>query len=463
MEKIFTLSKYSIITKLEADDNYMLVHGYTGAVDIVSKEVGKSLNTMKIFSKKNVPFSENTFDILVSRGYLTNKTQEQEQEYVTRMGNVMYKLNKVNDVYMFLVAYDCNFRCPYCFEETIAKKGNQWSRKVFTKDMVDKAYNAMNQIWSGRKQPTSSIILYGGEPLLASNKDIVSYIVNKGVDLGYKFDAITNGYDLDHFEDMLGPNRIEKLQITIDGTKDRHNLTRIHYKENNTYDKIIKNIEIALKNDTVVTIRVNTNRDNVDELTKLMKIFQEYHYTDNPKFSMYAANLVDYNFGTECTKNENCNLSSHFMSKAEFVRRQKSLDFKFGLQDRTLDNILNAIKNKQKLKLSPIFCTAQSSMYIFDPFGEIYACWNTVGDKNEVIGNYQNKLELKNDNDIKWRGKSIVDNPVCVKCKYLFICQGQCRYYSSQIESKFNKVYCTNYQEIFKIITNEIYNKYCNI
>ena len=63
MEKIFTLSKYSIITKLEADDNYMLVHGYTGAVDIVSKEVGKSLNTMKIFSKKNVPFSENTFDI----------------------------------------------------------------------------------------------------------------------------------------------------------------------------------------------------------------------------------------------------------------------------------------------------------------------------------------------------------------------------------------------------------------
>ena len=113
MEKIFTLSKYSIITKLEADDNYMLVHGYTGAVDIVSKEVGKSLNTMKIFSKKNVPFSENTFDILVSRGYLTNKTQEQEQEYVTRMGNVMYKLNKVNDVYMFLVAYDCNFRCPY--------------------------------------------------------------------------------------------------------------------------------------------------------------------------------------------------------------------------------------------------------------------------------------------------------------------------------------------------------------
>lgn len=151
MEKIFTLSKYSIITKLEANDNYMLVHGYTGAVDIVSKEVGKSLNTMKIFSKKNVPFSENTFDILVSRGYLTNKTQEQEQEYVTRMGNVMYKLNKVNDVYMFLVAYDCNFRCPYCFEETIAKKGNQWSRKVFTKDMVDKAYNAMNQIWSGRK------------------------------------------------------------------------------------------------------------------------------------------------------------------------------------------------------------------------------------------------------------------------------------------------------------------------
>lgn len=57
----------------------------------------------------------------------------------------------------------------------------------------------MEQIQSYRERGNNVITLYGGEPLLAENKDIVTYIVEEGVKRGYKFEAITNGYDLDCF------------------------------------------------------------------------------------------------------------------------------------------------------------------------------------------------------------------------------------------------------------------------
>ena len=98
-----------------------------------------------------------------------------------------------------------------------------------TKEMVDKAYQAMEKIEPQQQLHCKDIALYGGEPLLKENRDIVEYIVRKGCEKGYKFHALTNGYDLDAFVDLLSPELIYKLQITIDGTRDFHNQKRIHY------------------------------------------------------------------------------------------------------------------------------------------------------------------------------------------------------------------------------------------
>lgn len=51
--------------------------------------------------------------------------------------------------------------------------------------------------------------------------------------------------------------------------KELHNTQRVHYKGYNTFDKIIFNIGIALKQGTGVTIRVNTDRNNFDDLQQL--------------------------------------------------------------------------------------------------------------------------------------------------------------------------------------------------
>ena len=113
--------------------------------------------------------------------------------------------------------------------------------------MVDKAFHAMEFIRPHKELRKEVITLYGGEPFLKENRAIINYIVSEGRKRGYYFDAATNGYDLDAFADILSPDIFTRLQITMDGMKDMHNLRRIHYQCDTTFDKIVSNIRMVLE------------------------------------------------------------------------------------------------------------------------------------------------------------------------------------------------------------------------
>ncbi len=55
---------------------------------------------------------------------------------------------------------------------------------------------------------------------------MASDIVDEGLKRSYSFSAVTNGYDLHHFTDLLGPKEIRRLQITLDGEEENHNRNR---------------------------------------------------------------------------------------------------------------------------------------------------------------------------------------------------------------------------------------------
>lgn len=242
MENLRT-SSYMIPVKLEKEeDKYMLIHGYTGAIDIVTENLLEKIKSIA----KGHDFSDNMLQQLIKRGYITTKTQEEEYAYVARVAKAIHKRKQIlNTSFTWVVTYNCNFRCPYCFENR-EMKDSQHSNTL-TIEEVNSIYRAMEQIQPHKELRSSILTLYGGEPLLAENKEIVNYIVEEGVKRGYKFNAITNGYELEHYLDLLSPTKICKLQITIDGPKAIHDTRRIHYKDHGTFDKIIHNISMALK------------------------------------------------------------------------------------------------------------------------------------------------------------------------------------------------------------------------
>lgn len=91
METLRT-SSYMIPVKQEKeDDKYMLIHGYTGAIDIVT---GSLLKKMKSIAKGH-DFSESMLQTLLKRGYITTKTQEEEYAYVARMSRALHKRDEI--------------------------------------------------------------------------------------------------------------------------------------------------------------------------------------------------------------------------------------------------------------------------------------------------------------------------------------------------------------------------------
>lgn len=437
---IFRLSSYCITTGLDEDlDSICMIHGYTGAIDIVDKSIVDFLQANSTFRKEDIPCSASTQDALEKRGYITKRTNEEEVEYVGRFANALFKRNLLFEAgFTVVISYDCNFRCPYCFEKGIVKDNTTFSRQ-----MADKLYEAIEKLSSG-KQPKQDITLYGGEPLMKSNKESVDYLIQKGKSLGYTFSAITNGYDLDCYEEWLSPETIQFVQITIDGIRERHNQRRIHYKEEPTFDKIVDNIGLALKRGVRVSVRINTDKENVNDITKLKDIFTELHYTENKLFSMYSALLVNYS-GVE---------SENFLSQKEYVERLKEKHLEEICQDHGLSKkIQNAIESNKSIYFSSTYCGAQTKGYVLDPLGNIYPCWEVVNRKEHCLGSYKGEEITWNEATLDmWRKCTLIDDG-CIKCKYALLCCGGCP--AKRLEKK----KCLRLDDVLHYAVNKAFSK----
>ncbi|MDR1668284.1 MAG: hypothetical protein LBS03_11455 [Bacteroidales bacterium] len=89
----YRFSSYAIPVKLEDEkDKYMLIHGYTGAIDIASAQLVSKIRSNENIGENHDSLSKETLDALVKRAYLTTKTREEEEDYVRRFAKILHKL-----------------------------------------------------------------------------------------------------------------------------------------------------------------------------------------------------------------------------------------------------------------------------------------------------------------------------------------------------------------------------------
>ena len=447
MEKL-RVSSYMIPVKLEQEeDKYILVHGYTGAIDVVSGELLNDIQSVGTKDNLVQPMVEH----LLKRGYLTRKTQEEEYDYVKRIARALHKRDTMllHKVFTFVVTYNCNFRCPYCFENREAKSDTQII--TFTKQQVDEAYKAIEEIEPNIELRNKMITLYGGEPLLKANKDIISYIVNVGQQKGYKFSAISNGYDLEHFLDFLSPEQICKIQITIDGTREHHNQRRIHYLHHDTFDKIVANIEKALKQNVLVVVRVNNDNFNVENFVELKNYFDSIGFYKYPNFQLYSA-MIRRNELISSKENE----SIDFISSHSFLSKHKKMGTLNLCKDFTVfQRVYNAICQKSPIAFKSYFCAAQIEGYVLDFLGDIYPCWEVIGNEKYRIGNYKHGSIQWNQEVLKQWHVNISSNPNCLKCKYALFCGGGCIAHSFRGD----RSHCAYFRKIFEFAVTKAFFK----
>lgn len=469
-------SNYCIFVDLDGTDKKtMMLHAYTGAMDIVQAQIATFLKEHSMFEEEEINFSKDSLALLIARGYITTKSAAEEKDYVRRFAELLHK-DSMRHIkgFVFMVSYDCNFRCPYCYEAGVSGNGHKWSKKTFTKEMVDRAYDAMTEIEPDESKRYKVITLYGGEPFLKENVEVVEYMVRKGQKLGYTFEAVSNGYDLDQYKSVLSTGAILNIQITLDGAREMHDSRRFHYATRESFDKIFHNIKLVLDHNISVALRFNADANNFGEIKKLEKLFRDVGYYDTNKFSLNPALLRDEEGGVtpdsslienEETKNTDKKTSDniHYINREEFNKLFQEAGLDVNHHDYGLYRmLLSALKQGSYLRFHSIFCGVQANSFILDPLGDIYTCWETVGIKKHIIGTYRNGIEWRD--EIKhWRNRNIGNTPKCSNCKYALLCGGGCMAKAMRFGKNYHASFCDDYGSIVKMTLNRVYNDWVKI
>ena len=102
--KRYRISLYTIFINLEdAEGRYLLIHGYTGAIDQASAKVISFLRSGKpIMESEELPFSKETLQRLIARGYVTDKSPFEEKDSVKSMAEAFHKRDKMRKNFLFL-------------------------------------------------------------------------------------------------------------------------------------------------------------------------------------------------------------------------------------------------------------------------------------------------------------------------------------------------------------------------
>ena len=405
-------SRY-IITMHITEGKYFFVNTFTGAALLGTEKV------WKILKGDNPTCDEETLTELVSGGFLTELTPQEETECAFEKLKSAHNLYAEHTLFALILTYQCNMRCSYCFESYLFEKDQSWLEQVMTTEMVDAAFEAMENLNSDVKIP---IHLFGGEPLMLQNYELVKYVLEKGKSYNKSFLVVTNGLEADHFIPLLAQNDITSLQITVDGIQDVHDTRRKKRDGTGTFHKIVSNIDLLADSGLQTYIKVVFDHSTVKTLPALMTFFTEKGW-DNHKFVHYFLTPAGHHTEGGCF-NFLCNVTQEDF---EFLLYYKPLQ-------RALWQGLAPLRKKLGLGVetwlpSISYCRHNPSQTWFDPLGDLYFCTDSLGDPEHAVGRYYPDL-LFNQNYHLWKKRTIFHMKSCHHCRFAMICGGGCGHYA---------------------------------
>ncbi len=167
----------------------------------------------------------------------------------------------------FVVTEDCQLACRYCYLTGKNKKGKmnfETAKKTIDYLLTDKNINE------------DSVVLdfIGGEPLIEVGliDRICDYFKLRSYELNhpwfdsYRISFSTNGllYSDSRVQEFIRKNRLHlSIQITIDGTKIKHNIQRIYPDGRGSYDNVLKNVKLWVSQFPETSTKVTVSSDDI--------------------------------------------------------------------------------------------------------------------------------------------------------------------------------------------------------
>lgn len=399
-------SNYNFLYDLESEENSVLIYNSrTNALAVMDAKHTHMFNAF-VHNKREIT-DEEFLKSLVDGGFVV-------EDDVSELSIIKYQLlsSRFNTKVLALTiaaTSDCNFRCIYCYEKNSMKAGSKMTDE--TKENLIK--------FIGEQMDTIeqlSINWYGGEPLLVMDiieemsERLIKLCEEKGV--AYTAGIVTNGYLLStEIARRLAVCKVTNMQITIDGPEEIHNKRRPLAGGQGTFKKILENVKDSKGLIDHISIRINTDQENVNETNKLIKDIKEMG-VDSENVSFYLGFVESHN---DCYLDEKC-LTAEAFSK-------KHLDF---MKENGI-HLMNAYP-----ALVANFCGADlKNSFVVDSAGLLYKCWNDVGIVERAVGSVapHDADDTRRYNDLLYYDYMLYDateDEECRDCKFLPICMGGC-------------------------------------
>lgn len=481
------VSNYISGAPLPSAESYLILHGYTGALDKVSFALGDFLiahRGMQWAPKiANLDLTEDAIGRLASRGYLTEKTDGEEREHLMRIAIALHERDlsmRVPGV-VIIPTYTCNLRCTYCFQPHEMHSGKGAFSSVMTESQIDDIFriitafahagsvasalgltNSAAKPAEGSKAAVRSIMLFGGEPLSSTTLPIVRYLAQKTASMGLGLKAITNGVDLHLFADLLGPEFIGEIQVTLDGLAELHDKRRVGPGFRRTFDIISRNIGLALDHRVNVNVRINVDRRNISQLGDLHDYFSSMGWYESADFRATAAAVHS---STPWVVGDVIQLRPRDtdLCESDLVFETRRLRDGSGCLIESYEPLVRRTLNKLLFGggypfESVSYCGATSGQLIFDPLGDVYTCWEDVGHSELRMGTFdEGNVTFSPQIGERWLTRFPGSIEQCSRCPYALIHKSGCGNHARQGTGTLSAAACESFQEYFPSLLARLY------
>lgn len=301
------------------------------------------------------------------------------------------------------VTNQCNLQCRYCYEN----KNNNIKRCMNIENEDDVIRYIVNNL-----EKENVIIYHGGEPLL--NWEFIKKATKeiKKFDPKCRFGLTTNGtiwnQEIESFLKEYKESFSDWISVSIDGSKQYHDLNRVYKNGKGTYDEVEAISKKMLNIFPDIRVRMTVTSENIMNLANNVDLLISMGFKKIvPSLDMYDKKWKEQHFET---------LSKEYDSLLE----------KYDNNPEIVIGLLEECKYLRKKN----YCTLSPNIYVD---GKIYPCIYAVGDEKFIIGNINKGIDIKKKTAIL--DKVQQDNEECKGCTNINYClYNRCKFLNYYVE-----------------------------
>ncbi|MEO0247149.1 MAG: radical SAM protein [candidate division WOR-3 bacterium] len=368
------------------------------------------LNALQNGDLERVPYE--VIEVLNTAGMVVEEGIDETKLIALWVSSKSFNTNTLSVAY--IPTYSCNFRCIYCYAESVRE-----SKGIITRNTNEAFLNWLENVLILAEPKYLDITFHGGEPLLLKDELItlsenilklceLQEVKLKGISL------VTNGSLLtDQFVKKITNLAVPcRALVTIDGPETVHNARRYYRDGSGSFSKIVENIKSALDSGMLITLGYNYDRQNYADIPHFLDFLVDNGFSENEKFQLI--------FGA-VRKGLNQEEKEHFM-KYEMGQAESAKVMIWAYRE--------ALKRGLRIvePLGAGLCTLKKPWsFIVDCNGDIFKCITMAGHEVSKVGTISEPVEVVLQRSSKFIFPYNWEKfTMCRNCKYLPICLGGC-------------------------------------